>query len=57
MDNYNKKIDESSEYLNNVKNNKKIIEPFDGIRKDKSRVIFGILLIIIIIDTVIECTL
>jgi len=57
MDNYNKKIDERSEYLNNVKNNKKIIEPFDGIRKDKSRVIFGILLIIIIIDTVIECTL
>ena len=57
MDNYNKNIDESSENLNNVKNKKNIIEPFDGIRKDKSRVIFGILLIIIIIDTVIECTL
>jgi hypothetical protein len=36
----------------NVKN---IIETFDGIRKDNSRIIFGFLLTIIIIDIAIEC--
>jgi hypothetical protein len=31
-----------------------IIEAFDGVRKDKSRLIFGILLILIIINIIIE---
>jgi len=39
------------------KNENIIIEPFDGIRKENSRKIFTILLIIIIIDSVIECVL
>ena len=37
-----------------VFNNFDIIETFDGVRKDKSRLIFGILLILIIINIVIE---
>jgi len=40
--------------VNNIVNNntkgKNIIETFDGIRKDNSRIIFGCLLTIIIID-------
>ena len=36
------------------KSNNKIIEPFDGIRKDNSKLIFHILLGIIIIDIVME---
>ena len=32
-----------------------IIETFDGIRKDNSRVIFGILLFIITIDVIMDC--
>jgi hypothetical protein len=31
-----------------------IIEAFDGVRKDNSRLIFGILLILIIINIIIE---
>ena len=34
---------------------KNIIETFDGIRKDNSRIIFGILLSIITIDIIIDC--
>ena len=34
---------------------KNIIETFDGIRKDNSRIIFGILLSIITLDILIEC--
>jgi hypothetical protein len=30
----------------------KLIEPFDGIRKDNSRIIFNILLTIIIVDCI-----
>jgi len=41
--------------INKKYNGKNIIENFDGIRKDNSRVIFGVLLTIIIIDIVIEC--
>mgnify|MGYP000954985281 CR=1 FL=1 len=33
-------------------NKKKLIEPFDGIRKENSNIIFNILLIIIIIDCI-----
>ena len=33
----------------------KIIEPFDGIRKNNSLLIFKILLIIIIVDVAIDC--
>lgn len=48
------------ENMENMVKNKKynlknIIEPFDGIRKDNSRVIFGFLLTIIMIDIVIDC--
>ena len=32
-----------------------IIETFDGIRKDNSRLIFGILLSIITLDIIIDC--
>jgi len=32
-----------------------IIEAFDGIRKDNSRIIFGILLSIITLDIIIDC--
>ncbi len=38
---------------NNFSN--KIIEPFDGIRKNNSLLIFKILLIIIIVDVAIDC--
>ena len=41
-------------YKNN-ENNVNIIETFDGIRKDNSRIIFGILLSIITLDILIEC--
>jgi hypothetical protein len=34
---------------------KNIIETFDGIRKDNSRIIFGILLSIITLDIIIDC--
>lgn len=34
---------------------KNIIETFDGIRKDNSRIIFGILLSIITLDVIIDC--
>ena len=34
---------------------KNIIESFDGIRKDNSRIIFGILLSIITLDIIIDC--
>ena len=34
---------------------KNIIETFDGIRKDNSRIIFGILLSIITIDVIMDC--
>ena len=63
MNNHNKNIDKSINKLNKLNKINEVIEvidliePFDGIRKDKSRVIFGILLTIIIIDTVIECAL
>ena len=47
---------------NSVKNNgdkndsvNYIIETFDGIRKDNSRIIFGILLSIITLDIIIDC--
>lgn len=39
--------------LNNY-NNTNTIEPFDGIRKHNARTIFGILLIIIVADLVID---
>jgi hypothetical protein len=32
-----------------------IIESFDGIRKDNSRIIFGILLSIITLDIIMDC--
>ena len=35
--------------------NEVYIETFDGIRKDNSRIIFGILLSIITLDIIIEC--
>ena len=63
MDNHNKNIDNHNKNINKINKINEVIEvidliePFDGIRKDKSRVIFGILLTIIIIDTVIECAL
>jgi hypothetical protein len=34
---------------------KTIIETFDGIRKDNSRIIFGILLSIIALDVIMDC--
>jgi len=34
-----------------------LIEPFDGVRKNNARKIFGILLIIIVVDFVIELIL
>ena len=40
---------------NENENNKNIIEPFDGIRKDNSRLIFGILLSVITINIIIDC--
>jgi hypothetical protein len=40
--------------INNYKNkNKNIIEQFDGVRKNNSRIIFGLLLTFIIIDSII----
>jgi len=44
------KYDNYDKYDKNEINNNLIIEPFDGIRKNNARQIFGILLIIIIID-------
>lgn len=38
-----------------MKNKKNIKEGFDGIRKSNSRIIFGILLSIIILDFAYEC--
>ena len=50
-------------YKNNIIQNKDfenegfktIIETFDGIRKDNSRIIFGILLSIIALDVIMDC--
>ena len=39
----------------NNETNNTIIEPFDGIRKNNSRFIFGILLFIISMDIIIYC--
>ena len=39
----------------NFKNEGYIIETFDGIRKDNSRIIFGILLSIITLDIIMDC--
>jgi len=39
----------------NYKNRNILIEPFDGIRKNNSRQIFKILLIIIIADCLMDC--
>ena len=33
----------------------KIIEPFDGIRKDNSKIIFSILLLMITLDIIMDC--
>jgi len=43
-------------FSNSNSNYKRIysIEPFDGIRKNNARTIFGILLIIVIIDFIID---
>ena len=41
--------------MNQIEGFKNIIEAFDGIRKDNSRIIFGILLSIITIDIIIDC--
>jgi hypothetical protein len=38
--------------IKNYYNKNKVIEPFDGIRKEHSRIIFNILLTIIIIDCI-----
>jgi hypothetical protein len=35
--------------------NNNFIETFDGIRKDNSKIIFGILLLIITLDVIIDC--
>jgi hypothetical protein len=35
--------------------NNTFIETFDGIRKDNSKIIFGILLLIITFDVIIDC--
>ena len=40
--------------INKKYNEKNIIEHFDGIRKDNSRIIFGCLLTIIIINILVE---
>lgn len=50
-------MDKTSTTINNIKQIemfKNIIETFDGIRKDNSRIIFGILLSIITIDIIID---
>jgi hypothetical protein len=36
--------------------NNSFIETFDGIRKDNSKLIFGILLLIITLDIIIDCS-
>ena len=41
--------------IKNLKMNNVLIETFDGIRKDNSKIIFSILLLIITIDVIIDC--
>ena len=45
----------STNVINLDASGNKIIEPFDGIRKNNSLLIFKILLIIIIVDVAIDC--
>jgi hypothetical protein len=52
----NRNISNISNIRNNQVNNIRAnIEAFDGIRKNNSRIIFSLLLVIIIVDFIYEC--
>jgi hypothetical protein len=56
------KIDNTNKYINNFQDTSlpalpalpSLIEPFDGIKKHNSKTIFGLLLLIIVIDFVVD---
>lgn len=58
IDNTNKDInnfqDTSLQSLQSLPSLPSLIEPFDGIKKTNSRTIFGLLLLIIVIDFVVD---
>jgi hypothetical protein len=55
---YKNNISQNKDFKNEdykIEGFKTIIETFDGIRKDNSRIIFGILLSIIALDVIMDC--